>query len=334
MTTILVIKLGALGDFVLADAAFRSIYDHHTSDHAYTRIVLLTTPTFQDFSKTQGYFDEVIALPRFKYWNISGFWALYKIFKRLKPVRIYDLQMVKRTCVYAYFWEMCAYFMGHCYTWVGRIKNPFLKLFKRPRVRYIAMEAHNFSKHPLDRFTALLGNAGLSKLAPLDIRRLGVEHPEFSNIPSPYILIVPSTSNAFGGAKRWPLEHFKDTVNILTEQGYCCVVIGGPGDDHTSLRINDRVIDLTGGTQFEHIIHLASHALCAIGGDTGPMHMAAASLCPVFCMFSNIAPPASQVGARGPLHHHLSVPDLSRLDVAWVMEEFIPFLKQARTIRG
>lgn len=327
MKTILVIKLGALGDFVLADAAFRHIYDHHTTDDMDTRLVLLTTPSFQNFAKKQGYFDEVIALPRFKYWNIAGMWKIVQLFQSLRPTHIYDLQMVNRTHVYAQIWSMCARFMRHHYTWIGHIEK------SQKYTRYISFGKDNLKKQPLARFDALLSNAGLSKLPTLDIRRLGVEHPQFASITSPYIVIIPSTSNTFKGAKRWPLAYYKELIVTLTQKGYTCVVIGGPGDQHDVLCVNDQVINLTGQTEFAHIIHLTSHAICAIGGDTGPIHMAAASLCPVFVLFSKKALPAAQVGARGPLYYHFSADDLHSLLPQDIEETLFAFLMRARTYR-
>lgn len=329
MNTVLVIKLGALGDFVLADAAFRHIYNHHTAERSHTRLVLLTTPAFKKFAEKQGYFDDVIALPRFKYWNFAGMKQVLRVFKTLKPTHIYDLQMVKRTRIYAQMWSVLARVMGHSFTWIGHIP----KHTQQGAVRYVALDHSNFNKPPLERFDALLSNAGLSKLPTLDIRRLGAEHTDFQSIPKPYIVVVPSTSPAFGGAKTWPLSHYKALVHQLTQQGYACVLVGGPNDHHRDLCINDQVIDLTGKTDFEHIIYLSTHALCAIGGDTGPIHMAAASLCPVFVMFSKKAPPAAQVGARGPLYHHLSVDDLSQLQAGDVMEKLAPFLRNAKEYR-
>ena len=52
---ILVIKLGALGDFVLATGPFAAI----RAAHAEENIVLLTTAPFAEFARASGYFDEV-----------------------------------------------------------------------------------------------------------------------------------------------------------------------------------------------------------------------------------------------------------------------------------
>ena len=52
---ILVIKLGALGDFVLATGPFAAIRDAHPDDE----IVLLTTAPYTQMGRSCGLFDEV-----------------------------------------------------------------------------------------------------------------------------------------------------------------------------------------------------------------------------------------------------------------------------------
>ncbi|MBX9977875.1 MAG: glycosyltransferase family 9 protein [Alphaproteobacteria bacterium] len=309
--TILIIKLGALGDFILADAAFDAIRRHHPKDH----IVLLTTPSFEVFAKTLGYFDEVFALPRFSFFDIRSWKLLLSWFRAHSFSRVYDLQMVNRTKMYYYVFKIIAKMP---FEWVGHLAaSPYY------------LEQEYFKKHPKERFDRLLGKVGIYSIDPLNIQRLGrkITVPE---LRSPYVLLVPSASNAFDGAKKWPLAAYKELTEWLTKKGYNVVIVGGPGDDHSPLRINDKVHDLTGKTSFENVIDLATHAFFAVGNDTGPIHMAAASLCPVFVLFSTKAPPAEQVGARGPLYHHLSANDINTLSVEEVIQSLVSFIEKVK----
>ncbi|MBT3396405.1 MAG: ADP-heptose--LPS heptosyltransferase, partial [Alphaproteobacteria bacterium] len=52
---ILVIRHGALGDFVLSTGPFRAIRSHHLADH----ITLLTTSPFKELAETSGLFNDV-----------------------------------------------------------------------------------------------------------------------------------------------------------------------------------------------------------------------------------------------------------------------------------
>ena len=71
---ILVIKLGALGDFIQALGPMAAIREHHKNAH----ITLLTTKGFQGFAEECGYFDDDIIDKRPKAANILGWISLRK----------------------------------------------------------------------------------------------------------------------------------------------------------------------------------------------------------------------------------------------------------------
>ena len=52
---ILVIRLGALGDFVLSSGPFQAIRAFHPDAH----IVLLTTAPYEELARAGGWFDEI-----------------------------------------------------------------------------------------------------------------------------------------------------------------------------------------------------------------------------------------------------------------------------------
>ena len=73
---LLVIKLGALGDFVLATGAFAAIRNAHPDD----QITLLTTAPYAEIAEASRYFDEVwiderpsrINLISIHWWYLGG----------------------------------------------------------------------------------------------------------------------------------------------------------------------------------------------------------------------------------------------------------------------
>ena len=52
---VLVIKLGALGDFVQALGPFAAIRRHHAD----ARVTLLTTAPYEELAKALGFFDDI-----------------------------------------------------------------------------------------------------------------------------------------------------------------------------------------------------------------------------------------------------------------------------------
>ena len=96
MKRLLVIKLGALGDMVLATGAFQAIRAHHAGDH----VVLLTTRAYGGFARASGYFDAVWIDSRPPLWR---FWDWLALGRRLAGggfERVYDLQHSTRSHMY------------------------------------------------------------------------------------------------------------------------------------------------------------------------------------------------------------------------------------------
>jgi len=94
------------------------------------------------------------------------------------------------------------------------------------------------------------------------------------------------------GAKMWPAERYGKVARELAKDGLCCLVNYGPGEEDlaeavetasegTARKISCSVSDL---------IALTRRARLFIGGDTGPMHMAAALQVPVVAIFGPTNP--------------------------------------------
>ena len=91
---ILVIKLGALGDFVQSLAAMKQIREAHPDAH----ITLLTTPPFEALARASPYFNTVEPDGR-----PEGIGETLALIRRLRGAgydRVYDLQTSSRTNLY------------------------------------------------------------------------------------------------------------------------------------------------------------------------------------------------------------------------------------------
>src|SRR5215469_3860 len=93
----LIIKLGALGDFIQALGPMPDIRRHHARD----RITLLTTPRYSDLAAETGLFDEILIDRRPKALDVGGWLALRRMMRGGRFDRIYDLQTSDRTGIYA-----------------------------------------------------------------------------------------------------------------------------------------------------------------------------------------------------------------------------------------
>ena len=94
------------------------------------------------------------------------------------------------------------------------------------------------------------------------------------------------------GAKRWPAERYGEVARGLAEQGVGSILNYGPGEEEL-VRTAEAA---SGGTAramsftITELIALTRRARLFVGGDTGPMHLAAALRVPVVAIFGPTDP--------------------------------------------
>ncbi|HYZ40467.1 MAG TPA: ADP-heptose--LPS heptosyltransferase, partial [Stellaceae bacterium] len=93
----MVIKLGALGDFIQALAPMPDIRRHHAGD----RITLLTTWRYAALAAQTRLFDDVMIDNRPKALDLKGWFELRRKLRRGRFDRVYDLQTSDRSGIYA-----------------------------------------------------------------------------------------------------------------------------------------------------------------------------------------------------------------------------------------
>ncbi len=105
----------------------------------------------------------------------------------------------------------------------------------------------------------------------------------------PVVILNPG---AGWGAKCWPAESFGAVARSLADRGLSVVVNHGPGEE----RLAAAVRKSSGGVavplqcSIGELIALTRRARLFIGGDTGPMHLAAALRVPVVALFGPTRP--------------------------------------------
>lgn len=282
---VLVIKLGAMGDFMQALGAMRVVRATHPS----ARITLLTTEPFEAFAKACPYFDIVEADGRPR--DIKGRADLIKRIRQANYDMVYDFQNNDRTSQYF------AGLAGKRPLWSGAAQGASHQ-HKNPN----RAAMHNF-----DRLAEQLHHAGLGPkpkgdpsgwvigqdvLPSLDWIRPAFRdpprfQPAFFSLYGPYILLIPGSS-ADHPEKRWPMQRFGEIARWVADAGITPVVVGATaeGDIGTQItRIEPKTRNLVGRTDLFQLATLSERALVAVGGDTGPMHLAAAARTPSVCLF-------------------------------------------------
>lgn len=98
--------------------------------------------------------------------------------------------------------------------------------------------------------------------------------------PGPVVVIHPGAS-AFGAFKRWPTDRFGRVAGMLGDQDQATVVLTwGPGEreiaEAARSASGDRAVLAPATTNLSRLAALLRQADVVIGGDTGPLHLAAA----------------------------------------------------------
>jgi heptosyltransferase I len=94
------------------------------------------------------------------------------------------------------------------------------------------------------------------------------------------------------GAKRWPAQRYGEVARQLAKDGVRCLVNFGPGEEDLFQEVNAASGGVVRPTKapITGLIALTRRARLFIGGDTGPMHLAAALQVPVVAIFGPTDP--------------------------------------------
>ncbi|MCK5517863.1 MAG: glycosyltransferase family 9 protein [Alphaproteobacteria bacterium] len=300
---ILVIKLSALGDFILSLGAMEAIRGYHKDAH----ITLLTTKPFLEIAERSGYFNDIIIDNRPKFYDIRQWYFLFSKFNAGYFARVYDLQLNDRTGVYYRLFLKKP-------EWSGVIAGTPL-FYANPDWRSL----HAFTRHQ-----EILKVAGLDVNLP-DISWMQSDTDSFG-LKNPYILLIPGSA-PLRPEKRWPAIRYAALGLRLIRDGYDVAVIGSKMETDvisSIIKACPRIIDLSEKTSLYDIATLARLAAGAVGNDTGPTHLAALAGCPTVVLFCKKASSPEQSAPVGKSVQCLQADTLESVPVTDVFRKLLP----------
>ena len=274
---ILVIKLGALGDFIQAAGPFKAIRLYHRAE----RITLLTSADFADLANASPWFDQVKIDHKPKAREITKWLSLRKWIRNAGFTRIYDLQTSDRSNFYY------------------KMIKPINKLNPRPEWSGIApgcSHPHNNLDrdlmHTIERQKEQLLLAGIDNVPSGDFSWINtdIEHFDLNNT---FALLVPGGAT-HRPAKRWPSQYYQQLIQYFASKKIQVVLIGGKEEEPllNELATTDPTcVSLAGATTLLDLFSIAQKSQVAIGNDTGPMHMAAVSGCKTIVLYASESDP-------------------------------------------
>ena len=206
---ILVIKLGALGDIIMALGPYAAIRQHHPD----AKITLLTTPTFRAFLEPSGYFDEIWTDSRPSLLQVSDWLNLKSRLRQGSFSRVYDMQTSDRS--------------GWYFRLFGSQRRPEWSGIARGCSHPHANSDRDYM-HSIERQDEQLAMAGIPSVPSADLSWVTADTGRFG-LEKRFVLLVP------GGAphrlaKRWPAERYAELAQTLAGLGIQPVILGSSAE--------------------------------------------------------------------------------------------------------
>ncbi len=267
---ILVIKLGAAGDLILAVPSLRMIRERFPQ----AKIFLMTDQKIAGLVSQAPYLDDMILVNRAKLSNLSYLLKTAKKIRREGFDISVDLQNSK--------WTYGLAFLGGVRERYGFARGKFKFLLNRPDQGFGIVDT------PVRHQFRILSKLGVRELDeelelwadPKAEERLKEMLPETeAEKDVKWIGMVVGSSPSWP-SKRWPPEYFQELAARLTADGKCRVALIGSKEDavwaEKLSETREGVVSLIGKTSLTDLVALVKKMDVMVTGDTAPLHIGAA----------------------------------------------------------
>ena len=278
-----VVRLDALGDYLLWQECARSLRDLYPKDHY--RLFLVANRQWAPLVEDLAVFDDVIAvdLKRFD-WHL-GYRA--RVIRRIRRERaaefinptfsrsLLESDAIARTCGARRVKGISGDFANRSRLEAALGDGVYTDLYSTT----------GWPVHELLRNTEFMRALGHRKLSPA-LARFGSEQTR--RLPSSldgrdFCVVVPG---AGGASRRWPVQRFEETVRYVRERtGWDVVICGAPSERQLAQKLSGSgFIDLVGRTDLLGLVSVISCAKLVVTNDTGSAHIGAAVGVPTVCI--------------------------------------------------
>lgn len=292
-TDILLIKLEAIGDFVMWIPSLKLYRAHFAGKHLTVLVDNKINVGIANALKEEGYIDEVIYINSHKF--ATNMW-----YRFLRAKQIHDLRA--SVAVYATYYRR---HMGNFITRVSGAKKRYgfagkdcqedgkklpqslftshvtLENIRTPEFRKnIMLAEHVTNKTYQDVSPSIpIPDAARNKAAEvLAANKLTEKH---------YIIVAPGAGAAI---RMWPPERFAAVIaHAYKTHNLPTVVVGAPSEKQLAEDIQSHIPDIPlvsviGDISILELAALCERAALYVGGDTGPVHISAAAESPCLCI--------------------------------------------------
>lgn len=283
---ILIIKMSALGDVMHAlpcAAALRELYPA-------AKITWIVHPQFGTFVPEYPIVDEVIYFDKKAFSKMSVSKKINEFLRMRSLLRSKNFDLVL---------DLQGLFKSAVIAWMTGCKNCFGYNDMRECSSIISKPIHgeNDNGHIVQQYLDVIRYFGgvidepifpMPALLEEKEKIVGLLRDNFGEYKQDNVVaIVPGAGWV---TKEWPINYFIELSKILIEKGKVIVLVGGTAELEKGLAIEkalprDKVINLVGKTNLKELAALMGCIGLCVGGDTGPVHIAAAMGCKIVALF-------------------------------------------------
>ncbi len=273
MKNILIVKLSAIGDVIHALPVSYAIKETYPDAH----LTWVVEPTAYDILADNPYIDDIIIFEKKRFRTLRGFLDEIRPFRIELRARKYDAALdlqglFKSAAIVAQSGAKLrlgtanmregSFYVSRSIKGIhakGHIVERYLDVARALGCR---VEEVRFpitvTSDDADRANALLNTEGVREESRFAVLAIGANWPN----------------------KRWPMKYFAILADWLYREKIIPVIIGnGRLDKGLVQDIEDLTevppVNLVGRTNFKELSHILKRASFVIGGDTGPVHLAA-----------------------------------------------------------
>ena len=307
MSNILIIKHGSLGDIAQASGAIQDIYENHKDHNLY----IMTSKPYVDLYKKSPFITDVILDKRLSRFNLIYIYLLMRKIKKLKFVKVFDLQNSSRTS----FYKKVLFPNSNYNSWsssqttlpTNTTKEEFDKL------------------SVLERFDHQLKTSGLETKHTLK-PNFDWSCTDISQINSKfklekYIILFPFCSPHLH-LKKWP--HYNELIKLIKTElknDYKVVIAPGPSEIQEAKNFNaESILDDGKALNIPQLASLIKNSSFVIANDTGPAHISAHIGAKGVALFGSHTT-AYKVNIEREQFKAIQVSDLNKLSASKVFEK-------------
>lgn len=283
---LLLIRTDRIGDVVLTTPVIKALRMTYPKCH----ITMLVAKSARTLVTLNPFLDEVkIDDRQFLHNGFLGFFKLVQSIRQEKYDTVVVLHTKKRTNLVA--------FLAGIPQRLGFKNKKFGFLLTHP----VKDARHTGEKHETEYCMDLIERLNVERVEPellVSVHKTAeswIEQLLHLNQIHASEKLIAVHLGASDPAKRWPLEKFKELIDLIRENVECRVILVGSPDTLTlsnslNLRFNNSLMNMAGKTSLAQLISLLKHSHLLISNDSGPVHIAAALGTPVVSIFTRNQP--------------------------------------------